>query len=215
MIKIKNKKLKESSKKWISRQIKDVFSQQKHIQGYRSRSAFKLLDVEKKFKFLKNNSFILDLGSSPGGWSQVLAQKVKSGKVVAVDILPMKKINKVTFVLGDFLNPNVKSKILELFNSKVDIIVSDMAANTTGNKDLDSYRTAELSLNTIDFSKEMLNRNGSLLCKLFMGGEFKEIRDKAGLIFKKVVFYKPNPSRKDSREIYMFCKDLLKKTTIR
>ena len=211
MIKIKNKKLKEGSKKWIARQIEDVLFEKKRIKGYRSRSAFKLMDIEKKFKFLNNNSNVLDLGSSPGGWSQVLAERVKIGKIVAVDILPMEKIDKVTFILGDFLKRSIKNKILELFRGKVDIIVSDMAANTTGNKNLDSYRTSELNLNTLDFSNEILNNYGSLLCKLFMGSEFNEIRKKANLMFKKVVFYKPNSSRKDSREIYMFCKNLIKK----
>jgi len=211
LIKIFNKKLKDSSRKWIARQINDEFGRQKIIQGFRSRSAFKLLEMEKKFKILKSNSRILDLGSSPGGWSQVLAQKVKKGRIVAVDILPMKKINNVNFILGNFSNSNTQQKILELFNHKLDIIVSDMAANTTGNKSLDSIRTAELNFNTINFSKNTLNKGGILLCKLFMGAEFKEIKKRANLVFKKVIFYKPNPSRKDSREIYMFCKEVIYK----
>ena len=211
MIKIFNKKLKGSSRKWIARQINDEFGRQKIIQGFRSRSAFKLLEMEKKFKILKSNSHILDLGSSLGGWSQVLAQKVKKGRIVAVDILPMKKINNVNFILGNFSNSNTQQKILELFNHKLDIIVSDMAANTTGNKSLDSFKTAELNFNTINFSKNTLNKGGILLCKLFMGAEFKEIKKRANLVFKKVIFYKPNPSRKDSREIYMFCKEVIYK----
>ena len=211
MIKIFNKKLKDSSRKWIARQINDEFGRQKIIQGFRSRSAFKLLEMEKKFKILKSNSHILDLGSSPGGWSQVLAQKVKKGRIVAVDILPMKKINNVNFILGNFSNSNTQQKILGLFNHKLDIIVSDMAGNTTGNKSLDSFKTAELNFNTINFSKNTLNKGGILLCKLFMGAEFKEIKKRANLVFKKVIFYKPNPSRKDSREIYMFCKEVIYK----
>ena len=211
MIKIFNKKLKDSSRKWIARQINDEFGRQKIIQGFRSRSAFKLLEMEKKFKILKSNSHILDLGSSPGGWSQVLSQKVKKGRIVAVDVLPMKKINNVNFILGNFSNSNTQKKILELFNHKLDIIVSDMAANTTGNKSLDSFKTAELNFNTINFSKNTLNKGGILLCKLFMGAEFKEIKKRANLVFKKVIFYKPNPSRKDSREIYMFCKEVIYK----
>ena len=211
MIKIFNKKLKDSSRKWIARQINDEFGRQKIIQGFRSRSAFKLLEMEKKFKILKSNSHILDLGSSPGGWSQVLAQKVKKGRIVAVDILPMKKINNVNFILGNFSNSNTQQKILELFNHKLDIIVSDMAANTTGNKSLDSFKTSELNFNTINFSKNTLNKGGILLCKLFMGTEFKEIKKRANLVFKKVIFYKPSPSRKDSREIYMFCKEVIYK----
>ena len=209
MIKILNKKLKESSRKWIARQVNDEFVKQKVAQGFRSRSAFKLLEIEKKFKIFKNNSHILDLGSSPGGWSQVLAQKIKKGKILAVDILPMKKINNVDFVLGNFLNSNIQQKILELLNHEVDIIVSDMAANTTGNRSLDSFRTAELNFNTINFSKNTLNKDGILLCKLLMGAEFKEIKKRANLVFKKVIFYKPAPSRKDSREIYMVCKEII------
>ena len=110
-----------------------------------------------------------------------------------------------------FLNSSTKEKILNFFGKKVDIIVSDMAANTTGNKNLDSYRTAELNLNTIEFSKNTLNESGILLCKLFMGSEFKEIKKKASATFKKVIFYKPSSSRKDSRELYMFCKETINK----
>ena len=183
--------------------------QQKKIQGFRSRSAFKLWEIEKKFKILKNNSYILDLGSSPGGWSQVLAKKVRKGIIIAVDILPMEKIDNVKFILGDFLNINTQRKIIKLFNRKIDVLVSDLAPNTTGNKNLDSYRAAELSLNTIEFAKTILNSHGVLLSKLFMGSEFNEIEKKANIIFKKVIFYKPGSSRKDSRELYMFCKDII------
>ena len=211
MIKIINKKLKDSSKKWVDRQINDEFVKKKVIQGYRSRSAFKLIEMEKKFKIIKKNSNIIDLGSAPGGWSQVLSQKIGRGKIMAIDILPMKKVKNIEFILGDFLNSSTKAKILKFFGKKVDIIVSDMAANTTGNKNLDSYRTAELNLNTIEFSKNTLNESGILLCKLFMGSEFKEIKKKASATFKKVIFYKPSSSRKDSRELYMFCKETINK----
>ncbi len=211
MIKIINKKLKDSSKKWVDRQINDEFVKKKVIQGYRSRSAFKLIEMEKKFKIIKKNSNIIDLGSAPGGWSQVLSQKIGRGKIMAIDILPMKKVKNIEFILGDFLNSSTKEKILNFFGKKVDIIVSDMAANTTGNKNLDSYRTAELNLNTIEFSKNTLNESGILLCKLFMGSEFKEIKKKASATFKKVIFYKPSSSRKDSRELYMFCKETINK----
>jgi len=211
LIKIINKKLKDSSKKWVDRQINDEFVKKKVIQGYRSRSAFKLIEMEKKFKIIKKNSNIIDLGSAPGGWSQVLSQKIGRGKIMAIDILPMKKVKNIEFILGDFLNSSTKEKILNFFGKKVDIIVSDMAANTTGNKNLDSYRTAELNLNTIEFSKNTLNESGILLCKLFMGSEFKEIKKKASATFKKVIFYKPSSSRKDSRELYMFCKETINK----
>ena len=125
MIKILNKKLKDSSRKWIARQVNDEFAKQKVVQGFRSRSAFKLLEIEKKFKIFKNNSHILDLGSSPGGWSQVLAQKIKKGKILAVDILPMKKINNVNFILGNFLNSNIQQKILGLLNHNIPGFLAD------------------------------------------------------------------------------------------
>ena len=209
MKKIIKKKFTGSSKKWLSRQIKDNFVQQKKIHGFRSRSAFKLLEIDEKFKIFKINSYVLDLGSSPGGWSQVIAKKVKSGKILALDIVPMENINNVNFILGDFLNEVTKKKVFKSFNRKIDIVVSDMASNTTGNKNLDSYRASELTLNAMNFSKNALNKKGFFLSKLFMGSEFKEIEKKAHIMFKKVIFYKPNASRKDSRELYILCKNII------
>ena len=209
MKKIFNKKLKESSKKWIARNIDDIYVKQKKIQGFRSRSAFKLLEIDKKFKLLNNSSYILDLGSSPGSWSQILAKKIKNGKILASDIMPMEKIDNVHFILGDFLNETIQEKIFKHFDCKIDTIISDMAANTTGSKDLDSLRTSELCLNAMEFSKNILNKNGVFLSKFFMGSSFSEIRKKAKIYFKKVVFYKPNSSRKESRELYIFCKNII------
>ena len=211
MRKIFNKKLKNSSKQWIARQIDDEFVQQKKIHGFRSRSAFKLLEIEEKFKILKNKRFILDLGSTPGGWSQVLSEKVKKGKILAIDILPMEKIDNVDFILGDFLEEDIKKRIFKIFHNKIDVVISDMASNTTGNKNLDSFRTAELSLSAMEFSRIILNDEGIFLSKLFMGQEFIEIQKKANKIFKRVTFFKPRASRKDSREIYMICKNFIRK----
>ena len=183
--------------------------QLKRAKGYRSRSAFKLIEIDSKFNILKNNNYILDLGSAPGGWSQVISEKIKKGRILAIDILPMKKINNVDFILGDFLNKNIQSKIMRLCNNKLDTIVSDMASNTTGNKDLDSIRTSELCINAMEFSKLVLSKNGIFLSKFFMGSTHKEIKEKADEIFKKVIFYKPDSSRKDSREVYIFCKNII------
>jgi len=203
------KKLKSSSKTWIARHIRDEYVKAKETQGYRSRSAFKLLEIDSKFKIFRNKIYVLDLGSSPGGWSQVLSQRIKNGKIIAVDILPMEPIRNVQFILGDFLDQNFQKKIFEGSNKKMDIVLSDMASNTTGNKALDSYRTAELCLNAMELARSMLNNNGIFIAKFFMGESHKQIQKKANIIFKKVKFYKPNASRKDSKELYLICKNII------
>ena len=198
------------SKNWLNKQRKDSFFRQSKIQGYKSRSAFKLIEMDNKFKFLKKNSLLLDLGSSPGGWSQVASRKITNGRILAVDIKNMEKLNKVEFIKGNFLEKEVINKIVNYFNCKIDIVLSDMAANTTGNKNLDSYRTGELCLNAMELSKDLLNKNGIFLTKIFMGSIFKEIYINAKKNFENVVNYKPISSKKESKEIYIFCKGVLK-----
>ena len=134
MIKVKNKKFKKSSQKWMSRQLKDPFVVNKKNFGYRSRSAFKLIEMNKKFKFLKKNTFLLDLGSSPGGWSQVVTKIITKGKILAVDLKPMENIDDVNFLKGDLCDSVIYEKICGYFDKKVDVVISDMAANTSGNK---------------------------------------------------------------------------------
>ena len=194
------------SKNWITKQHRDKFVKQSKIQGYRSRSSFKLIEMNEKFKFLNKNSLVLDLGSSPGGWSQVIAKKVVSGKILSIDIKPMEKINNVKFINGDFTNKVVKDKIFSYFDEKIDVVISDMAENTSGNKSLDSYRTGELCLKVMELSKKILNKDGVFLSKLFMGSIFEEINNNAKESFKKVIKYKPISSRKESKEIYIYCK---------
>ena len=146
------------SKNWLTKQKRDPFFQQSRIQGFRSRSAFKLIEMNKKFKFLKKNSSLLDLGSSPGGWSQVAEKKITRGKILSVDIKSMEKINNVNFIQGDFRESKIYENIMIFFNYKADVVLSDMAANTTGNKGLDSYRTGELCLNAMELAKKILSR---------------------------------------------------------
>ena len=122
----------------------------------------------------------------------------------------MEKLNKVEFIKGNFLEKEVINKIVNYFNCKIDIVLSDMAANTTGNKNLDSYRTGELCLNAMELSKDLLNKNGIFLTKIFMGSIFKEIYINAKKNFENVVNYKPISSKKESKEIYIFCKGVLK-----
>jgi len=198
------------SKNWLIKQNKDSFFRQSKIQGYRSRSAFKLMEMNKKFKFLKKNSSLLDLGSSPGGWSQVARKEMVKGKILAVDVIPMKKINNVDFINGDFCDVNICKKITLYFNNKIDVVLSDMATNTSGNKTLDSHRTGELCINAMNLAKKILVSDGVFLSKIFMGSIFKEINEKAKNSFKDVVRYKPLSSKKESKEIYIFCKGILK-----
>ena len=199
----------KTSKNWLIKKNRDPYFKQSKILGYRSRSAFKLIEMNKKFKFLKKNSLILDLGSCPGGWSQVVSKEVIKGKVLATDIKSMEKINSVDFIRGDFLDSSIYEKIMLYFNDKIDVVLSDMAANTSGNKALDSYRTGELCLNAMNLSTKILSQDGVFLSKIFMGSIFQEINEIAKKNFKKVVKYKPLSSKKESKEIYIFCKGIL------
>ena len=153
---------------------------------------------------------MLDLGACPGGWSQVSRKKISNGKILSVDIKPMKKIEKVEFINVDFCSEFVQNKIMSYFNSKVDIILSDMATNTTGSKSLDSFNTGQLCLKAMELASQMLNQNGVFLSKFFMGPIFQEIKVKASKHFRKVINYKPLSSKKESKEIYIYCKGVLK-----
>jgi len=196
------------SKNWIIKQHRDPFFKQSKIQGYKSRSAFKLVEMNEKFKFLNQNSYLLDLGSSPGGWSQVAAKKITKGKILAIDIKLMNKIEKVHFLQRNLFDATVYDKILTYFDKKIDVVLSDMAADTTGNKNLDSYRTGELCLRGMDLALKILNKDGVFLSKLFMGSIFAEIHKKANKYFKKVIKYKPLSSKQKSKEIYIYCKGI-------
>ena len=197
------------SKNWILKQKKDQFFLKSKIEGYRSRSAFKLIEIDKKFNFLKKNTLLLDLGSAPGGWSQVASKKITNGKILSIDLKTMEKIINVDFLKGNFLETDIDNKIMLYFKSKIDVVMSDMAANTTGNKSLDSFRTGELCLNALDLSLRVLSKDGIFLSKIFMGSIFLEIDKKAKERFKKVIKYKPISSKSESKEIYIYCKGVL------
>ena len=196
------------SKNWLNKKHRDPFFKQSKLQGYNSRSAFKLIEMNNKFKFIKKNSFLLDIGSSPGGWTQVVAKKISKGKVLSVDIKLMEKIYNSHFIKGDILDTETYTKIKEYFGKKIDIVISDMAANTTGNKNLDSFKTGELCLTAMDIALKILHKDGIFVSKVFMGSIFNEIMKKASLSFNKVIKYKPLSSRKESKEIYIFCKTI-------
>ena len=188
-----------------NKSYQDHFFKKAKSQGYRSRSAFKLIELNKKFKFLKNRINLLDLGSSPGGWCQVAKEKVKNGKIIGLDKKEVDEIKGINIIKGDFLDEKIRSSILSYFDSRIDVILSDMAADTTGNKSLDCIRTNQLCLQVLEFSKKVLGKNGTVVSKLFMGEDFDEIKLSAKKNFKKINFFKPNSSRGESRETYIHC----------
>ena len=196
------------SKNWIRNQHNDIYVRKSKIEGYRSRSAYKLIEIEKKHQIFKNNKTLLDLGASPGGWSQVASEKIKDGKILSVDLKQMLPIRGVDFILGNFLEIETRKKIENYFKNNIDIVVSDMAANTTGNKTLDATNTGELCIQAMDFSINILKRNSFFVSKIFMGINFKEIFAYAKKNFASVKIYKPKASRKESKENYIICKNL-------
>ena len=196
------------SKNWINRQRRDIYVRQSKVDGYRSRSAYKLQEIDEKFKILKNGISLIDLGAAPGGWSQYAAKKVKSGKILSIDLKKMENIDNTVQITGNFTETNFQAQIKEHFKYKVDVVVSDMAVNTTGNKSVDAISTGELCKEAIFFSKGMLNKDGKFVSKIFMGSTFNEIVSVANNIFKKVSVFKPKSSRKDSKENFIICKNL-------
>ena len=203
----KSKRIKKSNS-WKIKQHRDQFFKKSKTLGYRSRAAFKLIELNKKFKFIKKNTNLLDLGSFPGGWSQVANQIIKGGKIMSIDIKEMEPINNVNFVRGNILESKIKNKINNYFVTKLDVILSDMAADTTGSKSLDSIRTNQLCADVISFSKETLKPRGVLISKLFMGEDFIEVKNLAKSLFRNVNFFKPVSSRKESKETYLHCEIL-------
>jgi 23S rRNA (uridine2552-2'-O)-methyltransferase len=207
--KFKNKNLTASSKNWIARQSSDPYTKLAKKQGYRSRSAFKLIEINKKFKFLKNNLNIVDLGSAPGGWSQVCSEINKNGKNLSIDILDMDKIDNIFFYKKDFNELDFLDFVNNFFAlNKVDIVLSDMAVNTTGNKDLDAMKTNSIALDVVNLSKVILKPKSSLLVKIFSGKDENILIKNAKDSFKIIERIKPDSSRKESREMYLLCRDL-------
>ena len=200
----KSKKSKKSNT-WKIKQHRDQFFKKSKTLGYRSRSAFKLIELNKKYKFIKKNTNLLDIGAYPGGWSQVSSKIISTGKILSLDIKKMDQLKNVSFLQCDFLEKDTKEKILKFFEEKLDVVLSDMAANTTGNKSLDCIRTNQLCSDVIEFSSKILKPNGVLVSKLFMGEDFLEVKELAKSRFKKVQFFKPEASRNESKETYLHC----------
>ena len=196
------------SKNWINKQKRDIYVRKSQVDGYRARSAYKLIEIEEKFKIFKNGISVIDLGASPGSWSQYVAKTVKSGRVVSIDIKDMEAIENTIQIKGDFTEEDSKKKIKSFFKSKVDVVISDMAVNTTGIKDIDAIYTGELAIEAMNFSKEILVKEGRFVSKIFLGSSFNEIVALGKKIFKEVKVFKPKSSRKESKESFIICKIL-------
>ena len=202
---MKKSKNSKKSNTWRIKQHRDQFFKKSKTLGYRSRSAFKLIELNNKYNFIKKNSKLLDIGAYPGGWSQVSSKIITRGKILSLDIKKIDILENVSFLQCNFLEEDTKDKILKFFNEKLDVVLSDMAANTTGNKSLDCIRTNQLCADVIDFSTKILKQNGVLISKIFMGEDFLEVKELAKSRFKKVLFFKPEASRNESRETYLHC----------
>ena len=164
--------------------------------------------IDDKFKIVRNGIKVVDLGSAPGSWSQYLSEKSKNSKILSIDLKDIEKINNVTHLIGDFLDEKNQNKISNFFEDKLDLVVSDMAVNTTGNKNLDAISTGELCINAMEFSIRNLSKNGNFVSKIFMGSTFNEIIENGKKNFKEVKVYKPPSSRKDSKESFIICKKI-------
>ena len=196
------------SKNWINKQKRDIYVRKSQIDGYRARSVYKLIEIEEKFKIFKNGNSIIDLGASPGSWSQYVAKTVKSGRLVSIDLKKMEEIENTIQIVGDFTEKKSQEKIKSYFKSKINVVLSDMAVNTTGIKNIDAIYTGELCKEAMLFSKEILVKEGRFVSKVFLGTSFHEIVSDAKIIFKEVKIFKPKSSRKESKESFIICKNL-------
>ena len=196
------------SKNWIQKQRRDIYVKQSKLEGYRSRAVYKLKEIDSKFKIFKNGISVIDLGSAPGSWSQFVSKKIKNGKILSIDLKEMDKMKNIFQIKGDFSEEKYKNQIKEYFKENVDVVLSDMAVNTTGNKNLDSIVTGELCIEALNFAIDVLKKNGQFVSKIFMGSTFNEIVTIAKKNFIKTYIFKPPASRKESKESFIICKFL-------
>ena len=196
------------SKNWVNKQRRDIYVRQSKIDGYRARSAYKLMEIDEKFSIFKGGLSVVDIGAAPGSWSQYAEKKIKNGKLISIDLKEMEPLGKSIQIQGDFTGDKIKDEILKSAEGKVNIVMSDMAVNTTGIKNIDAIQTGELCMEAMIFSKDILIQEGSFISKIFMGGSFNEIVAKGKEIFKEVKVFKPKSSRKDSKESFIICKKL-------
>ena len=196
------------SKNWVNKQRRDTYVRQSKVDGYRARSAYKLKEIDEKFKIFKGGMSVVDIGAAPGSWSQYVAKVVKSGKIISIDLKEMENIENTLQIRGDFTSVDTQDQIKEYLKKKPDVVMSDMAVNTTGIKNIDSIQTGELCKEAMVFSKDVISEKGFFISKIFMGSTFNEIVALGKKIFKEVKVFKPKSSRKDSKESFIICKNL-------
>ncbi len=196
------------SKNWVNKQRRDTYVRKSKIDGYRARSAYKLIEIDQKFKIFKGGLLVIDIGAAPGSWSQYASNTVKNGKIISIDLKEMELIPNTIQIKGDFTENVIQQKIKDKLTSNADVVMSDMAINTTGIKDIDSIQTGELCKESMVFSKEVIKKQGFFISKIFMGSTFNEIVALGKKIFKEVKVFKPKSSRKDSKESFIICKNL-------
>ena len=196
-----------SSTLWLQRQLNDPYVAQAKRDGLRSRAAYKLIEINERYRFLKPNGRIVDLGAAPGGWSQVAAQRVGvaqgRGKIVGIDLLPIDPLAGVEFAVLDFLQPDAPERLKALLGGPADVVLSDMAANTTGHKKTDHIRIVGLAELAVDFACEVLSEGGVFLSKVFQGGTEGDLLKRLKANFAAVHHVKPNASRAGSAELYV------------
>jgi len=196
------------SKNWVNKQRRDTYVRQSKVDGYRARSAYKLIEINEKFKIFKGGMYVVDIGAAPGSWSQYASKVVKSGKIISIDLKEMEEIKNTIQIKGDFTENDIQNKIKDQINKKIDVVMSDMAVNTTGIKNIDSIQTGELCMEAMIFSKDVISEKGFFISKIFMGGSFNEIVALGKKIYKEVRVFKPKSSRKDSKESFIICKNI-------
>ena len=196
------------SKNWVNKQRRDIYVRQSKVDGYRARSAYKLIEIDEKFKIFKGGISVIDIGAAPGSWSQYVAKIVKSGKIISIDLKEMEKIKNTIQIKGDFTEPDIQYQIKSYMKKKSDVVLSDMAVNTSGIKNIDSIQTGELCKEAMFFSKDVMSNKGFFISKIFMGSTFNEIVALGKKNFKEVKVFKPKSSRKDSKESFIICKNL-------
>ena len=196
------------SKNWINKQKRDIYVRQSQVDGYRARSAYKLIEIDEKFKIFKGGMFVVDIGAAPGSWSQYVSKVVKNGQIISIDLKEIKEIKNTIQIIGDFTKDYIQNKIQSYLSKNPDVIMSDMAVNTTGIKNIDSIQTGELCKEAMLFSKNVISKNGFFISKIFMGSTFNEIVALGKESFKEVKVFKPKSSRKDSKESFIICKNL-------
>ena len=196
------------SKNWVNKQRRDTYVRQSKIDGYRARSAYKLIEIDKKFKIFKGGMNVIDIGAAPGSWSQYASKMVKNGKIISIDLKEMKEIQNTIQIKGDFIEKDIQNQIKSHLKKGSDVVMSDMAVNTTGIKNIDSIQTGELCKEAMIFSKDVISEKGFFISKIFMGSTFNEIVTLGKKNFKEVKVFKPKSSRKDSKESFIICKIL-------